>query len=341
MLCFIILNWNKSKLTISTVNNILAVEHGRYGIIVVDNASDYAERDMLVTYAKGNGWTVLKEEIFEDGKAYGVENMACDDHRILLLANDNYGYAKGNNMGLKLARKLGYKWGVVMNNDVILEIPVLETLLKSATFDSKIAMIGPRIVGRHGERQSPGFDRPSLYDMFFLPILYPVLYPIERIRRLILGKTFSNVSRSEVYFPYTLQGSFMLLELGILENVGWFDENTFLYAEEIILSEKLFRNDYKVAYVDKVYVRHLHGVTTQTLGRRRVQRILESTLYYFRVYRNYGSIRLFLVKAGVLYINYVLDPVLRKIKRGLLYAQRHNLSRRFRNKALPNDDGDK
>lgn len=336
MVCFVILNWNKADLTMKSVQNLTAVERSLYGIIVVDNGSKEDERGKLVDYAENSGWTILCEEDVFESKGTAFSKNA-GHIRILLLADSNYGYAKGNNLGLKLAKKIGYEWAVVMNNDVILEIPVLETLLGVARRDPKIAMIGPRVIGIHGERQSP-FAKPSLYDYFLLPIFYPVLYPFEKLRNLMHVRA---LSKSEVYHPYSLQGSFVLLNLKALEQVGWFDEKTFLYAEEIILSEKMLREGYKVAYVDKVYVRHLHRATTRELGKKRIMVQLSSTLYYFRAYRNYGPVRLLLVRIGFLYNTFILRPIITKIKGVMSRAKRHYLSRRGGNKAVPNDTCDK
>lgn len=306
---FVVLNWNKSDMSIDCVENVRKVEGDEHGIIVVDNNSDPIERGKIVTYAAENGWRILNED--EVVRSNNLSNQSTEFRNILLLANKNYGYARGNNLGLKLARSLGYKWAVVMNNDVILEKPLLKILFDLVHKDDKIAVIGPKVIGPDGKRQGP-YQKPGIYDYFLYPVLYPILYPYEKIRARMFIRKLQN---SEITYPYWLTGCFMLMNLDVLNKVGWFDENTFLYAEEIILSEKLYKAGYKVAYTDKVHVKHLREASTSALGKKRKLIQLESDLYYFREYRGYGKIRLSLVRIGIIYREFFLWPILCKIKR--------------------------
>ena len=58
---FVILNWNKSDMTIQAIKNIENVEHGEYGIIVVDNNSEAIEREKLMDFASSNNWQIIDE----------------------------------------------------------------------------------------------------------------------------------------------------------------------------------------------------------------------------------------------------------------------------------------
>jgi len=227
-----------------------------------------------------------------------------------LLLDNNYGYAKGNNFGLKLARKLGYKYALISNNDVVIEKPVLSTLIMALKRLEKAAVVGPRVYGPNGKRQGP-FSRPNLYHYFFYPVFIPIFWPITKLVTNVMRKM--DMRRTK--YCYRLMGCFMLLDLEVLEKVDWFDENTFLYAEELILAEKLERIGYRMAYTDSVYIRHMHGQSTQKLGNKnRLLEQLRSDLYYFRSYRGYDAVRLAFVKAGFIYNNFFLSPVASKIR---------------------------
>ena len=303
MYIFVILNWNKASMTINSIRNIQNMEGKETPIIVVDNDSSEDEREKLISFFRENNWSVIDED----------ENLEVCTRNILVLAKENYGYAKGNNIGLKLAKKLGYNWAVIMNNDVLFEQPIMAKLFNLAQSDNRIAVIGPRIIGPNSERQGP-FIKPGLHTYFLLPVFYPVLYPFLKVGTIIRTKM---ISRKLIYYPYRIMGCLMLVNLEVMEEVGWFDEGTFLYAEEPILSEKLFKKGYKVAYVDSLYVRHMHGATTSELGSKKDLLRLDSDLYYFEKYRKYGSFRLFLVRIGFLYSLFVLTPVLIWIKKSI------------------------
>ena len=57
-------------------------------------------------------------------------------------------------------------------------------------------------------------------------------------------------------------GSFFIVKTQDFINCGMMDPNTFLYAEEIILSEKLKKINKQVYYFPSVTVLHEHGQTT-------------------------------------------------------------------------------
>ncbi len=303
MYVFVILNWNKASMTINAIRNIQNTEGKEIPIMVVDNNSNKGEREKLIDFFKENNWSIIDED----------ENLEVRTRNILVLAKENYGYAKGNNIGLRLAKKLGYKWAVITNNDVLFEQPIMAKLFDLAQSDNRIAVIGPRIIGPNSNRQGP-FVKPGVHTYFLLPVFYPVLYPFLKVGTIIRTKM---ISRKQIYYPYRLMGCLMLVNLEAMEKAGWFDEGTFLYAEEPILSERLFKKGYKVAYVDSLYVKHMHGVTTSELGSKKELLRLNSDLYYFKKYRKYGPFRLFLVKVGFLYSLFVLTPVLIWIKKNI------------------------
>ena len=300
----IILNWNRSDLTISLIKNMSNVENKvTLRFIVVDNASNSEHRNMLIEFANTNNWLTVAETEFQD---------CClkTNQHILLLLDNNYGYAKGNNFGLKLARKLGYKYALVSNNDVVIEKPVLSVLMSVFNELEKAAVIGPRVYGPNGKRQGPS-SKPNLYHYFFYPAFIPVLWPIKKL----ITKIISRIRDGKTWYCYNLIGCFLLMDLDIMEKVGWFDENTFLYSEEVILAEKLEKVGYKMAYVDSVYIKHMHGQSTQKLGNKsRLLQELNANLYYFRRYRGYGPIRLAFIKAGFIYSNFFLYPLISKIR---------------------------
>lgn len=312
MISFIILNWNNPELTIKVVSNIEEYELSRIEgskIVVVDNGSDPNKREILVDYFLRNKGLVLTE-----GKIY-ENRQVTDSRKILILNEKNYGYAKGNNIGLKFAKKMGFKYAILMNNDVELKDAVAQKLLTIMQSQNKIAIIGPKIIGSDGKQQGP-FIKPGIYSEFVFPVFYPVLYGFEKFRT----KYFHNKLKKEVLNKgyaevYRLMGCFMLLDLDVLETINWLDENTFLYAEEMILAEKLQRIGYKTAFVPTVTVFHHHEASTKSLGNIRKMIQLQSDLYYYKNYRNYGPIKLFLVKIGRLYSVYILTPVLAFVKR--------------------------
>lgn len=303
---FVILNWNQAEQTIQTVRSIKQFE-GDIRIIIVDNGSTWENVKLLEEFAEANGWSVVKHGN-NSVKAKEDRLIECD---VLLLLSKNVGYAKGNNEGVRFLLRHGYQFSVICNNDILMEEPVIERLLKFFAEIPELAVIGPKVVGPTGTPQEP-FEKPGMYQQFWLPLFYPVLYLPNKISRLFRE---ASTAKDNLRFPYGVSGCFMIVDNDKFKKVDFFDENTFLYAEEKILSEKLIKKGYKTAHCNDVRIRHLHGFSTKTFAEiKRFQIRLSSNLYYFSKYRNFSKIKLSLIKFAQYVHFFCWAPVIRLIK---------------------------
>lgn len=304
----VILNWNNSNLTLNLVEQFLEFE-SECDVIVVDNFSEREEREILTSFFSDRKYDIVKEN--EITCSYRIHSIVT-----LLLLENNYGYARGNNYGLQLASRNGYEFVLISNNDVILESPVLGDLVRVMDGSSNIALIGPAIIGPSGNRQGP-FSKPTLLNQFAIPLFFPIVWPLLKI----LEKSKARFHKNILSFPYRLMGCFMLARTSIMKEIGFFDENTFLYAEELILAEKLRKKGFLTAFDPNVHVKHLHAMSTASISnRRRFEMNLDSDLYYFRNYRNFGCIRLSLISLGRRVLFFLWIPLFRKLKQIVRFA---------------------
>lgn len=307
---FVILNYNNSELTINLVSNIRKVEGKEHTIIVVDNNSQEDEKNKLSEIPKLFGEKVIFLEEKELAEYQNTSKLSEYGIIVILLEN-NYGYAKGNNFGLRLARKMGFKYCIISNNDIIIEKPVVSELIKILESYNDVAICGPKIIGIDGKEQGP-FKKPGIKEYIIYPLIHPILSPFLKIRRTIIEKMSSKEEKTEnISFPYRLMGFFLAVNLEVLERVDFFSEETFLYAEELILSEKLGKIGFKTAYNPKITVIHLHGETTKSLGFKKMYFLdLESNLIYLKNYRNYPNFLINIVKIAKTFYFYFWVPIL-------------------------------
>jgi GT2 family glycosyltransferase len=311
----IILNWNKSDLTTKLINNIQETE-GNVNVIVVDNKSNEEERKKLEKSLHEKNYLFINENDLNNEE---LLQKIDKGKNLCLFLNKNYGYAKGNNFGLKLAHKLGYKFAVISNNDILIEEPVINELKLKMKEDDEIAVIGPKIIGPDGRIQSPS-DKVGIFEYVLLPIFYPFLYPILKFKL----KKFFQVNHSGITYPYVILGCFMVLRLDYMSKIDYFDENTFLYAEELILAEKLKKFGWKMAFYPKIYVKHLHGESTKVLGEMKKYFLqLKSDLYYFEKYRKFNKIIIWLIFLAKSFDFFVWNSPRLLIKRFLKFIKRN------------------
>ena len=89
------------------------------------------DREVKVIIVENSQNEKLKENI---EKKYS--NVHC------IIAKENLGYARGNNLGLK---KVNTKYALVLNPDTILETDALKNFLKRASENEDFSLIGPTI----------------------------------------------------------------------------------------------------------------------------------------------------------------------------------------------------
>lgn len=115
----IILNWNGVEDTIDCIESLKKITYSNYEIIVVDNASE------------GNDVEILKQKYKKEISI--IEN------------NDNKGFAIANNIGIKKALRKGTDYLLLLNNDTIVDSLFLDELIKISENNKQIGIIGPKI----------------------------------------------------------------------------------------------------------------------------------------------------------------------------------------------------
>tara|TARA_Y100000591_G_scaffold316379_1_gene324935 strand:+ start:431 stop:1282 length:852 start_codon:yes stop_codon:yes gene_type:complete len=135
------------------------------------------------------------------------------------LTGRNLGYAKGNNLGLS---KVKSDYALILNPDAFLEKNTLDRLLSTAYKFKDFSIIGP-----------------AKQDEF--------------------SNSEKNDDKADVFNVKTLKGFAMFFNLKQFEDIGFFDENFFIYLEEMDLCKRLLKKNKKIYLDKKVLINHLGG----------------------------------------------------------------------------------
>ena len=89
-------------------------------------------------------------------------------------------------------------------------------------------------------------------------------------------------------------GSFFMVPAKAYFECGMMDEHTFLYAEEMILSERMLSIGKKTYYDPEVCVIHAHGATTGKTFKSKVISDIQfnSNAYYYHKYRHVSKVEI-------------------------------------------------
>lgn len=232
--------------------------------------------------------------------------------KVKVIKAENLGYAIGNNHGMREAIKDGHDIITVTNNDVIFEEDSIANMYKFLEEHKDVAVAAPYILSPEGELQN-------------LPTLKPIskkdylLYntKINKFASLKNKINFEHkyyLSSSDIKndpIPiYKFSGCCFMARSELLESIGLFDENTFLYYEEDILSHKMYKAGLTSFYLPNAKIVHHHGLTTGKDNLFVDTEMLKSEIYFLSsVYKVNYFFLLFI------YLDRALTPIMKKVKK--------------------------
>ena len=169
------------------------------------------------------------------------------------LSNKNLGYAKGNNLGLSMVNT---KYALIINPDAELHSQAINNFFLSAKTNPDFAIIGPFIQ----ETQE--------------------------------NKFFEN-QKKEICEVKNVKGFAMFLNLDQFKDIGFFDENFFIYFEEIDLCKRLIDNKKKIYLDTNIKITHAGGSSHEDsinyeMEKSRNWHWMWSTFYFHK--KHYGYI---------------------------------------------------
>ena len=218
----IILNWNGKKDTEECLHSLKNVDYDNYEIVLVDNGS----ADDSVSYFSNN---------FQNIK--------------LIVNPKNYGFAEGNNIGVREAIKNKSDYVLLLNNDTVVDKFLLKELVKTAESREDIAIVSPKIYNYYDEKriESAGFILKT-WQSKSTPIGYT---------EIDIGQYNSD---REISFA---SGCAMLINTKIISS-DIFDPRYFAYCEDVEFCYKIKKQGQKIYYSNEAKV--WHKVSSSTGG---------------------------------------------------------------------------
>jgi hypothetical protein len=257
----IVLNWNRFRDTCDCLASLFALEYQRFQVIVCDNGSADGSLSEIRCWAQGAfrvdanatmqplRWmqinrTALEQRAF-DAQAFRIADLVIVDN----LAN--VGFAAGNNVGLRAAMvnsAAEFFW--VLNNDTVVDRGALGALVKTMRALPECGMCGSTLVGYedpHRVQASGGS-----YNRW-----------LGRTRHVGTGLDIAALvpKGAELSGNEYPVGASLLLSRALLQQVGLFCEDYFLYFEELDLLHRA-SGRFRAAQCSQSIVRHREAAAT-------------------------------------------------------------------------------
>jgi len=224
--------------------------HPMINVSVVLYNTPYVEVDRLVA-------TLRKSDVVNH--IYLIDNSAIKNPAFSKLSatyienTKNIGYGAAHNIALKQSIEQNTAYHLVVNADIIFDEKILVTILEFMNINTDIGHLMPKIFYPNGQIQYLCKLIPTPFDLIYRRYL-PVGWTKKRTDRFELRNSGYN---QIMEVPY-LSGCFMFLRVESLKAVGIFDEQFFMYPEDIDLTRRIHQK-YRTVFYPEVSVVHAHA----------------------------------------------------------------------------------
>jgi GT2 family glycosyltransferase len=255
VISIVIVNLNTKDLTVGCLRSIQK-EAGNlsFEVLLTDNGSNDGSVEAFKKIKKEKYW---------------------QDRFTLILNDNNTGYAKANNQGIKKAKG---KYIFLLNNDTIVHKNALQNLVDFAGKNPDAGVIGSRLLNIDGSLQMSCYHFPTLKNA---------------ISEYWLGKKglFEKFAPTGEK-PETVDsvvGAAFLITPEARQLVGILDERYFAYFEDIDYCRQTWRKGLKVYYLPKSVITHYHGATFKKLADEslRWKKLIPSSKIYHGFFNHY------------------------------------------------------
>ncbi|MBI4021740.1 MAG: glycosyltransferase family 2 protein [Candidatus Andersenbacteria bacterium] len=265
----IIVNWNTGGLLAKCVQSLMELPERSHisQIVVIDNASD----DRSIVRAQVT--------VGERGNVPPV-NFSKNER--------NLGFARANNLALaRLAERHPSSHVLFINPDTEITPGALTALLAVLENNARAGIVGPKFHSPSGSLQPSVRACPTLGVMVFFFLKLHWLWPRAGWWQRYMQPDFDYTREQTVD---QVMGAAMLVRRELLESIGPFDEQFWLWFEEVDLCRRAQAAGWQIIYTPQAQVLH-HGAVSfsQLWGVRRAAPWCMSALRYTAKHMGYGA----------------------------------------------------
>lgn len=187
---------------------------------------------------------------------------------------ENYGYARGINVGLKQARG---EYVLALNPDIFLFDKTIDEMVAYMEKNKDVAVLGPKLLNADKTVQYSCRRYPSFWTMLFRrsPFKSFVTKTLEYYE-------MYDFDHKEIKEVDWLCGGFLLIRKDVFEKIGYMDEFYFLYFDDVDFCRRAHRVG-KVVYYPCVEAIHSASYESKTKLIPFLIHI-QSMFYYFLKY---------------------------------------------------------
>ena len=272
-----------------------------------------------------------------DGEIIVVDNNSSDDScemikirfpNVKLIENTaNSGFPKGNNIGVEQAKG---DYICILNPDTVVAEDTFTKILAFAEKQKNIGIVGCKLIDGTGNflpECKRGVPTPfvAFTKIFGLYKLFPKTTLFNRYYA-------QHLSENETGKVDILVGAFMIMKLDLYLEIGGFDENCFMYSDDIDLSYMVLKKGKTNYYFHETTVIHYKGESTIKDGLY-MKRFREAMQFFYKKHFKSSFIFDVFMKIGAFFFALVkknqskLKPL--QVEEYVLFSKDENLKNKL------------
>lgn len=269
---FVFTNFNNSQVTREAIHSISLNDYWDDSfIVIVDNKSDENDIELL------------------KGIQLDFPNIR------LILNNENSGYFRGLNFGIKYLRDnhKNINYIIIGNNDLVFPPDFIKSIYANRAIFEIYPVVSPDLVTLDGIHQNPHAIkkisklRKLIYDLYFSSYrLALIISIIAKTTKKITGRK-DGTQYGVAQTIYMGHGACYILGPEFFKHYDQLWAPTFLMGEEFFLSKQIESKNFKIFYEPSIIVNHQCHATMDKMPRKKLWEIAKKS---HKTYRRYVKI---------------------------------------------------
>ena len=244
-----------------------------------------------------------------DGEIIVVDNNSSDDScemmkmrfpNVKLIQNTaNSGFPKGNNIGVEQAKG---EYICILNPDTVVAEDTFTKVLAFAGKQNSLGIVGCKLIDGTGHflpESKRGIPTPwvAFTKIFGLYKIFP--------KSKIFNQYYAqNLSKNKSGKVEILVGAFMVMQRELYNEIGGFDENCFMYSDDIDLSYSVLQKGKYNYYFHETSVLHYKGEST-VKDETYMKRFQEAMNFFYKKHFKVSAFFSLFMKIGILFFSIV------------------------------------
>ena len=244
-----------------------------------------------------------------DAEIIVIDNNSTDDSCLmmqkrfptvkLIQNHENFGFPKGNNIGVSEAKG---KYVCILNPDTVVAEDTFTKILAFAERKANVGIIGCKLIDGTGQflpESKRGIPTPwvAFTKVFGLYKVFPKRKPFNQYYA-------QHIKENETGIVEILVGAFMFMKRDLYLELGGFDEDCFMYADDIDLSYRALQKQKTNYYFHDTTVLHYKGEST-IKDEKYMNRFQEAMNFFYQKHFSKSWFFTFFIKIGIVVFSFI------------------------------------